>query len=53
MLLAICHVIAGYGTYVVFGTELKCRISETVIFNPKREVLILVVLTWFFQVFTL
>lgn len=43
---------AAYGTYVVFGTELHCRISKTVVLSPKKEIMILVILTWCFQVLT-
>ena len=43
---------AAYGSYVVWGTKLRCRISETVVFSPKKEIMILIILTWVFEVFT-
>jgi len=43
---------AAYGSYVVWGTRLRCRVSESVIFSPKKEIMILIILTWCFEVLT-
>lgn len=39
----------AYGTYVVFGTHVRCKEDEEIIWNPKSEVKVLVCLTWGFQ----
>jgi hypothetical protein len=44
---------AAYGTYVLAATDLMCKRKEVVIWNPKREVLVLVILTWTFQILIL
>lgn len=44
---------AAYGTYVVFGTDIKCKVGDEVIWNPKKEVKVLVCLTWGFQLLSL
>ncbi len=44
---------AAYGTYVVFGTNVRCKVAEEVIWDPKKEVKVLVCLTWGFQVLLL
>eukprot|EP00891_Asterochloris_glomerata_P004386 jgi/Astpho2/4386/Aster-x0628 len=49
-------VFTGYGTYVVFFTDVTCYSlsnANDVVWNPKREARILVVLTWCFEVITL
>ncbi len=45
---------AAFGTYVVFGTDVRCRIPATGLeWNPKKEVMILVLLTWGLEALTL
>ncbi|KAK9823352.1 hypothetical protein WJX72_002122 [[Myrmecia] bisecta] len=44
---------SAYGTYVVFGTHVRCKIREDMYWNPKKEVKVLVILTWVFQVLVL
>ena len=44
---------AAYGTYVVFGTDIKCKGNDDVIWDPAKEVTVLVCLTWGFQVVSL
>jgi hypothetical protein len=34
---------------VLVATDVSCKVKEVVVWNPKREVLILVILTWVFQ----
>ena len=46
-------VAAAYGTYVVFGTDIKCKVNDEVIWDPAKEVTVLVCLTWGFQVVSL
>ena len=48
-----CGMWAAYGTYVLAATDLMCKRKEVVIWNPKREVLVLVILTWTFQILIL
>jgi len=38
---------------VVFGTHVRCKVDEEVIWDPKKEVKVLVCLTWGFQVVVL
>ena len=38
---------------MVFGTHVSCHDGETVIWNPKKEVMIMVILTWCFQLLIL
>ncbi|KAL3145874.1 hypothetical protein ABBQ38_015244 [Trebouxia sp. C0009 RCD-2024] len=45
--------ITAYGTYVVFGTHPKCKVEEEIIWDPRREVKVLVCLTWGFQLLVL
>ena len=40
---------AAYGTYVVFGTHVRCKEDAETIWDPKNEVKVLVCLTWGFQ----
>ena len=35
------------------AVDVSCKVQEVVIFNPKKEVLILVILTWIFQLIIL
>ena len=51
--LALETLITAYGTYVVFGTHVSCKVAEEVIWDPKKEVKVLVCLTWGFQVIVL
>ncbi len=51
--LALETLITAYGTYVVFGTHVRCKVDEEVIWDPKKEVKVLVCLTWGFQVIVL
>ncbi|KAL0046812.1 hypothetical protein WJX82_010501 [Trebouxia sp. C0006] len=51
--LALETLITAYGTYVVFGTHVRCKVAEEVIWDPKKEVKVLVCLTWGFQVIVL
>ena len=48
---------AAYGTYVLAATDMTCRVKEleeeVVVFNPKKEVIALVAITWAFQIVTL
>lgn len=44
---------AGFGTYVLVATDVSCKVKEVVVWNPKREVLTLVILTWVFQLLIL
>ena len=48
---------AAFGTYVLAATDVECRVKElekeVVLFNPKKEVLVLVIITWVFQILTL
>ena len=44
---------AAYGTYVVFGTSPRCKAEEQVIWDPRKEVKVLVSLTWGFQLIVL
>ena len=44
---------AAYGTYVVFGTNPKCKVAEEIIWDPRKEVKVLVCLTWGFQLVVL
>lgn len=44
---------AAFGTYVLAAVDVSCKVKEVVIFNPKKEVLILVILTWAFQLLIL
>ena len=44
---------AAYGTYVVFFTSVECIVSETEQWNPQREIMVLVLMTWVFQALTL
>ena len=48
---------AAFGTYVLAATDLTCRVKqleeEVVVFNPKKEVIALVAITWAFQIITL
>ena len=44
---------AAFGTYVLAATDVSCRRKEVVIWNPKKEVLVLVILTWTFQIIIL
>ena len=52
-----CRVHAAYGTYVLAATDMTCRVKEleqeVVVFNPKKEVIALVAITWAFQIITL
>ncbi len=49
--------LAGFGTYVLAATDVACKVreieQEVVVFNPKKEVTALVVITWVFQIITL
>jgi hypothetical protein len=38
---------------VLAAVDVSCKVQEVVIFNPKKEVLILVILTWIFQLIIL
>lgn len=53
MYMATCCTAAAYGTYVVFGTHPKCKVEEEIIWDPRREVKVLVCLTWGFQLLVL
>ena len=44
---------AAFGTYVLVATDVSCKRKEVVIWNPKKEVLVLVILTWTFQILIL
>lgn len=45
---------AAFGTWVVFGTDVRCRVPSTGLeWNPKKEVMILVLLTWGLEALTL
>ncbi|KAK9827307.1 hypothetical protein WJX81_002709 [Elliptochloris bilobata] len=45
---------AAFGTWVAFGTDVRCRIPSTGLeWNPKKEVMILVLLTWGLEALTL
>lgn len=44
---------AAYGTYVVFGTSPRCKVEEEIIWDPRKEVKVLVCLTWGFQLVVL
>ena len=48
---------AAFGTYVLAATDVACKVKEVeqevVVFNPKKEVIALVVITWVFQIITL
>ena len=44
---------AAFGTFVLAATDVVCKRNEQVIFNPKREVLVLVIITWVFQLLIL
>ncbi|EIE20387.1 alpha/beta-hydrolase [Coccomyxa subellipsoidea C-169] len=47
----VCELLASaFGTYVLLAVDVSCKVKEVVIFNPKKEVLILVILTWVFQI---
>lgn len=52
-IMSIAIVAAAYGTYVVFGTDIKCKVNDEVIWDPAKEVTVLVCLTWGFQVVSL
>ncbi|KAK9847404.1 hypothetical protein WJX84_007897 [Apatococcus fuscideae] len=43
----------AYGTYVVFFTSVECIVSETEQWNPQREIMVLIIMTWAFQALTL
>lgn len=51
------HACAAFGTYVLAATDVTCKVreleEEVVVFNPKKEVLALVVITWVFQIINL
>ena len=51
------HGCAAYGTYVLAATDMTCRVKEleqeVVVFNPKKEVIALVAITWAFQIISL
>ncbi|KAL0037858.1 hypothetical protein WJX79_002263 [Trebouxia sp. C0005] len=51
--LALETLITAYGTYVVFGTHVRCKVDEEIIWDPKKEVKVLVCLTWGFQLIVL
>ena len=44
---------AAFGTYVLVATDVSCKRKDVVIWNPKKEVLVLVILTWTFQILIL
>jgi len=44
---------AAFGTYVLVAVDVSCKVKEVVIWNPKKEVLVLVILTWVFQLIIL
>lgn len=46
-------VAAAYGTYVVFGTHPRCKVEQEIIWDPRKEVKVLVCLTWGFQLLVL
>lgn len=35
------------------AVDVSCKVKEVVIWNPKKEVLVLVILTWVFQILIL
>ena len=40
---------SGYGTYVVFFTHPQCKVAEEVLWGPQAESIVLVCLSWGFQ----
>ncbi|BDA50748.1 probable Sn1-specific diacylglycerol lipase alpha at N-terminal half [Coccomyxa sp. Obi] len=49
-----CEMLASaFGTYVLVAVDVSCKVKEVIVWNPKKEVLVLVILTWVFQLLIL